>query len=192
MLSDPYQRGRYDEQRSQALDDGAIDVDDDVDDRRCSTNGGRRATPRSRHGDQTPAVRAASANSRRRRFQPPAGTRYPPTKQRILAMAIDLGRHRRAVRRVAVHRRDAREEPAAGRVQRQARRWSTTRSPTQQQGDGATPRRRSTTAKKGTDQAGDPSRSRTRSTTPRRRKTTTINKQLDGADNKLTPIAMTR
>ena len=83
VLSDPYQRGRYDEQRTTAVDD--VDVDDDAAVEPVA-NGARRS----------PAKRAGNAPPRRGRepgpptIAPPAGTRYPSTKQRIIAMVIDL------------------------------------------------------------------------------------------------------
>ena len=90
MLSDPYQRGRYDQQREQTVDDGD-DVDDDDADRRAVER-----------VEQAVAVRARRRRSRRRArgrareplpptISPPDGTHYPATQQRIIAMAIDLG-----------------------------------------------------------------------------------------------------
>jgi len=78
VLSDPYQRGRYDEQRAKApeMDDDV--VDDDV----PARSNGRRAKP------------AAPARGRRPMAEPtitpPAGTRFPQPKNRVIAMAIDL------------------------------------------------------------------------------------------------------
>ncbi|MGQ0825376.1 MAG: RDD family protein [Actinomycetota bacterium] len=81
VLSDPYQRGRYDEQRTQAAEDGGLDVSD----------------------SDTPDVEGAPPR-RRRMFEPPdrnapppqptivlpAGARFPAPRKRVTAMAIDL------------------------------------------------------------------------------------------------------
>jgi uncharacterized RDD family membrane protein YckC len=79
VLSDPYQRGRYDEQR--AHDDG--DEYEDDDDVEVSTN-----------GKGTPARGARPARQPRQlgppTITPPPGTKFPVPKQRIIAMAIDL------------------------------------------------------------------------------------------------------
>ncbi|HYL50527.1 MAG TPA: RDD family protein [Acidimicrobiia bacterium] len=86
VLSDPYQRGRYDEQLTQVSDDG--DTEDDVE---VSTNG--RGKP----------VRSASASTARPArpgrqgrqlgtptITPPPGTAWPAQRQRVIAMSIDL------------------------------------------------------------------------------------------------------
>jgi uncharacterized RDD family membrane protein YckC len=78
VLSDPYQRGRYDEQRSR--DDEVDELDDDVE---VSTN-----------GKGTPARGSRPARQPRQlgppTITPPPGTKFPVPKQRIIAMAIDL------------------------------------------------------------------------------------------------------
>jgi len=96
VLSDPYQRGRYDEQRASASDAGTLGVDDGTDN-----------TPASTNGSESKGLRASARNSRQARQQsvrdarlerlknaatitPPAGTKWPTTKQRIIAMVIDL------------------------------------------------------------------------------------------------------
>jgi curved DNA-binding protein CbpA len=78
VLSDPYQRGRYDEQRSQAEANGELEEVDALE--------VVPATPRSRSG----------ATGRQRRqpplptIEPPAGTRWPENRRRLIAMGIDL------------------------------------------------------------------------------------------------------
>jgi uncharacterized RDD family membrane protein YckC len=101
VLSDPYQRGRYDQQRLDAAEEG------DLDDTPTTTisNGGRSvAKPQPSKG-----LRGQAKNSRQARQQstrearaerlakqktptmtPPPGTHFPSTKQRIIAMVIDL------------------------------------------------------------------------------------------------------
>jgi uncharacterized RDD family membrane protein YckC len=84
VLSDPYQRGRYDEQLTQVSDDG--DAEDDV---AVSSN-----------GRQKPARSASAARPARQGRQgrqlgtptitPPPGTHFPVPKQRVIAMSIDL------------------------------------------------------------------------------------------------------
>jgi uncharacterized RDD family membrane protein YckC len=84
VLSDPYQRGRYDAQRE--LGDGAeIDGDEDVD---VQSNG---------RGAARGATAAQPARGARQRrpvgpptINPPPGTHFPQPKQRALAMGIDL------------------------------------------------------------------------------------------------------
>jgi curved DNA-binding protein CbpA len=101
VLSDPYQRGRYDEQRATAAEDG--DLGDDTAPS-AGTNGGRSVAKPPAKG-----MRASARNSRQARQQstreiraerlqkkrtptitPPPGTHFPSTKQRIIAMVIDL------------------------------------------------------------------------------------------------------
>ncbi len=96
VLSDPYQRGRYDQQRD-VNGGGAGDDDDAV----GGSNGRTSDEPEAK------GLRAQARNSRQARQQstrdlraerlksaatitPPAGTHFPTTKQRILAMVIDL------------------------------------------------------------------------------------------------------
>jgi curved DNA-binding protein CbpA len=89
VLSDPYQRGRYDEQRGLGSDDDGDEDDDDADD----------AAPvaRSRPA-KTPAKANARSNTRanaRAAAKPtialPAGMAFPPVRTRRVAMFIDLG-----------------------------------------------------------------------------------------------------
>jgi len=80
VLSDPYQRGRYDEQRSTADENG--EVDDDADDGAVTTGRPRersRQQPRTRARELPPPT-----------IQLPAGTSWPENRRRITAMVIDL------------------------------------------------------------------------------------------------------
>jgi uncharacterized RDD family membrane protein YckC len=84
VLSDPYQRGRYDEQRSQVSDD------DDTEDEVEVASNGRRKPARS-----SSASRPARQGRQGRQLgtptiTPPPGTRFPVPKQRVIAMSIDL------------------------------------------------------------------------------------------------------
>ncbi len=83
VLSDPYQRGRYDEQRTQVSDDD--ELDDDVE---ASSNGRRKPA-------RTAAARPARQGRQARQLGPPTitpppGTHFPAPKQRVIAMSIDL------------------------------------------------------------------------------------------------------
>ena len=81
VLSDPYQRGRYDEQRSSAEESGELVAPDDVE--VVSSNGARggksNARPPARGRQPGPPT-----------ITPPAGTSWPAPRQRLIAMAIDL------------------------------------------------------------------------------------------------------
>jgi curved DNA-binding protein CbpA len=93
VLSDPYQRGRYDQQRAAAAESGAPDTDQDDD--TTSTNGsgpkGPRAAARnSRQARQQSIREARQARMKTPTIAPPAGTKFPATRQRIIAMVIDL------------------------------------------------------------------------------------------------------
>jgi len=82
VLSDPYQRGRYDERLAQGED---LPEDDDVVVADAQSNGKGR-----------PAASRPAQQSRQRRpagpptLTPPDGTRWPQPRQRIIAMVIDL------------------------------------------------------------------------------------------------------
>jgi uncharacterized RDD family membrane protein YckC len=82
VLSDPYQRGRYDQQRNIPSDDG--DGDEEYDD----------STPVTRSRSPRAADRAEKRRAARQPAKPtvtlPAGVHFPAMKQRFLAMAIDL------------------------------------------------------------------------------------------------------
>ena len=84
VLSDPYQRGRYDQQRTTTTDSDSDDeYEDDEDDAPVT----RSRTPRA----------ADRAEKRRKARQPakptvtlPAGVHFPSMRQRLVAMGIDL------------------------------------------------------------------------------------------------------
>jgi curved DNA-binding protein CbpA len=82
VLSDPYQRGRYDEQRANVGDDGGAEDDDD------DAEADAKPLRRSSKAD------ARAKNSRRQPLQPtvklPAGMGFPATRRRIIAMLLDL------------------------------------------------------------------------------------------------------
>jgi curved DNA-binding protein CbpA len=103
VLSDPYQRGRYDEKRAEAGDDLGSDADGSA--TTTTTNG--RSTPVKRapakgmmgqaknsrldRRDSQRATRAERlAKAKTPTITPPPGTSFPSTKQRIIAMVIDL------------------------------------------------------------------------------------------------------
>jgi curved DNA-binding protein CbpA len=84
VLSDPYQRGRYDSERER----GVIDDDDYLDDdEEPSTNG---SSPVKRGAAKQPEKRGRQREIGPPTIQPPAGFHYPLTKQRMIAMGIDL------------------------------------------------------------------------------------------------------
>jgi uncharacterized RDD family membrane protein YckC len=100
VLSDPYQRGRYDQQRLDAAEEG------DLDDTPTTTisNGGRsvaKPPPKGLRGQAKNSRQARQQSTREARAErlakqktptmtPPPGTHFPSTKQRIIAMVIDL------------------------------------------------------------------------------------------------------
>ena len=93
VLSDPYQRGRYDQQRAVAAESGALGADED--DTTPSTNGsgsqGLRASARnSRQARQQSVREARQARMKTPTIALPAGTKFPAPKDRIIAMVIDL------------------------------------------------------------------------------------------------------
>ncbi len=87
VLSDPYQRGRYDEQRSQGPDD------DDTEDEVEVASNGRRKPARSASAAR-PARQGRQGRQGRQlgtpTITPPPGTHFPVPKQRVIAMSIDL------------------------------------------------------------------------------------------------------
>jgi len=90
VLSDPYQRGRYDEQRSQAIDNDELEESDNgVGSSTRSTKSGRDLTPRQQRAQAAREARSARLNAPPT-IKPPEGTHYPRVKQRLIAMAIDL------------------------------------------------------------------------------------------------------
>ncbi|MDQ1449486.1 MAG: hypothetical protein QOC79_2457 [Actinomycetota bacterium] len=93
VLSDPYQRGRYDQQRAAAAESGTLGADEE--DETTSSNGsgpqGLRATARnSRQARQQSTREARQARMKTPTIALPAGTKFPAPKQRIIAMVIDL------------------------------------------------------------------------------------------------------
>jgi uncharacterized RDD family membrane protein YckC len=83
VLSDPYQRGRYDAQREQG--DVEVDDADDADDDGPSPNGAASKRP-ARQTRQPRQPRQPLVPT----IEPPAGTSYPQSKDRLIAMGIDL------------------------------------------------------------------------------------------------------
>jgi uncharacterized RDD family membrane protein YckC len=87
VLSDPYQRGRYDQQRNIANDDDEYDDDEYDDDEEDSAPVTRSRSPRA-------ADRAEKRRNARQPLKPtvklPAGVHFPTMKQRLLAMGIDM------------------------------------------------------------------------------------------------------
>jgi curved DNA-binding protein CbpA len=92
VLSDPYQRGRYDAELEAGYDDEYEDdeYEDDDEEVEVASNGkGRPARAR-------PAAKNPPARNPRQRemppptIQPPPGTHYPPNKLRLIALGIDL------------------------------------------------------------------------------------------------------
>ena len=95
VLSDPYQRGRYDEQRGRAAESGELGSGDaDGDDARSSNGSGSKRLPatagNSRQTRQQAAREARQARMKKPTITPPAGTHFPASKDRIIAMVIDL------------------------------------------------------------------------------------------------------
>jgi len=84
VLSDPYQRGRYDEKRAEAGDDDGDGADDDVVDVPAT----RTRTTR------TPRANTNKGRGARQPLQPtitlPAGEEFAPPKKRLVAMGIDV------------------------------------------------------------------------------------------------------
>jgi hypothetical protein len=96
VLSDPYQRGRYDEQRASAEARGELDVVDAAAagsaNGRSSASRSSSSTPMSPRQQRQQAVRDAREAKLKAAatISPPEGTHWPTTKARILAMVIDL------------------------------------------------------------------------------------------------------
>jgi uncharacterized RDD family membrane protein YckC len=100
VLSDPYQRGRYDQQRADAAETGELDDTPTT----AVSNGGRsvaKAAPTGMRGQAKNSRQARQQSTREARAErlakqktptmtPPPGTHFPSTKQRIIAMVIDL------------------------------------------------------------------------------------------------------
>jgi curved DNA-binding protein CbpA len=81
VLSDPYQRGRYDEQRSRAEEEGELDSEELVVQANTNSRGRARGERRPRPTPQelVPTIEL------------PAGVSWPPNRRRIAAMMTDLG-----------------------------------------------------------------------------------------------------
>jgi len=96
VLSDPYQRGRYDEQRASAEARGDLDVVDAAaagsTKGRSSASRSSSSAPMSPRQQRQQAVRDAREAKLKAAatISPPEGTTWPSTKARILAMVIDL------------------------------------------------------------------------------------------------------
>jgi uncharacterized RDD family membrane protein YckC len=78
VLSDPYQRGRYDQQRADAEENGELVDGDDIEVVDAPSGRATRTNPRTSRQMPAPTL------------TPPPGTRWPLPKQRLIAMAIDL------------------------------------------------------------------------------------------------------
>jgi len=102
VLSDPYQRGRYDEKRAEAAEGG--DVDDGDEDASSNGSGSKSAKSsatgfkglqaNAKSSRQGRAQAARDARAARQNKTPtialPPGTSWPSTRHRIVAMVIDL------------------------------------------------------------------------------------------------------
>jgi hypothetical protein len=82
VLSDPYQRGRYDQELADRGDGDDGDEDDDDAEVRPARTRTTRAEPAKRQrGERPPLVPTVKL---------PRGVSFPPTKSRVLAMVIDI------------------------------------------------------------------------------------------------------
>jgi uncharacterized RDD family membrane protein YckC len=88
VLSDPYQRGRYDEQRAAAAAAGTLG-DDDTPAANGSASRPTGGSPRQNRQQAARDARAARMQTAAT-ISPPEGYRWPAQKQRIIAMVIDL------------------------------------------------------------------------------------------------------
>jgi hypothetical protein len=88
VLSDPYQRGRYDQERADApdSDDDDGDDDDDVTPVRRATKAPEKSTGKRQTAAERREARAAAPPT----VTLPAGTYFPKTKRRLIAMVIDI------------------------------------------------------------------------------------------------------
>jgi curved DNA-binding protein CbpA len=93
VLSDPYQRGRYDQQRAAGDENGSAAADDDDAATDVARNGSSSGKTKNA-GGTTRQSRAQEAREARANRKPtvalPAGTHFPKQKQRVIAMVIDL------------------------------------------------------------------------------------------------------
>ena len=83
VLSDPYQRGRYDEQRSAAMDSGELEPST------ASAANGSGERPR-RRGLFQPAARGEAPPPAQPTIELPAGLQFADQRRRLTAMGIDL------------------------------------------------------------------------------------------------------
>jgi curved DNA-binding protein CbpA len=94
VLSDPYQRGRYDEQRGLAAESGELGSGAADGDTQSSNGSGSKRVPagggNARQTRQQAAREARQARMKKPTITPPAGTHFPSAKDRIIAMVIDL------------------------------------------------------------------------------------------------------
>jgi uncharacterized RDD family membrane protein YckC len=91
VLSDPYQRGRYDEQRSVAVVEGTLHDDADGDIVVTSNGAGSKTSTGSDRRARSQAAREARVAAQRTpTITLPEGARWPRQKQRVIAMVIDL------------------------------------------------------------------------------------------------------
>ena len=89
VLSDPYQRGRYDEQRVAAGGDASATTSGDEDDDERGRRPPRGAGSRVRN-DRADKRRKAPASRSKPTIALPPRTHFPSTRHRIIAMVIDL------------------------------------------------------------------------------------------------------
>jgi F0F1-type ATP synthase assembly protein I len=90
VLSDPYQRGRYDEQRAVAAETGELDDGDTAIEVSPNGTGAKGSGKDDRRARAQTAREARVAAQRKPTITPPEGTHFPRQKQRVIAMAIDL------------------------------------------------------------------------------------------------------
>jgi hypothetical protein len=88
VLSDPYQRGRYDQQLADADGDEYDDEDDDEDDDVPATR--TRTTRAARTNQQSQSRQKGARPPLEPTVKLPAGVSFPATRSRIVAMVIDL------------------------------------------------------------------------------------------------------
>jgi hypothetical protein len=97
VLSDPYQRGRYDQQRADAADGGDVDESDDTpssNGKSSASSGSKGVLGSAKSSRQARQQSVRDARAARMQKKPtitlPPGTELPSTRARIVAMVIDL------------------------------------------------------------------------------------------------------
>jgi hypothetical protein len=90
VLSDPYQRGRYDEQRAVAIEEGTDDTAASDVEVSANGTGSRSATRNDRRARSQTTREARAAAQRTPTITLPEGVKFPRQAPRIIAMAIDL------------------------------------------------------------------------------------------------------